>query len=65
VLTVKAGVGDEPLIIVGVVVAYLVALLMSAPPSAGGDAAERSTGTAEDAPEMGAPAPETAGEPVA
>jgi len=48
-----------------VVVAYLVALLMSAPPSAGGDAAERSTGTAEDAPEMGAPAPETAGEPVA
>ena len=64
-LTVKAGVGDEPLIIVGVVVAYLVALKMSAPPSAERGAAERATGTAEDAPEMGAPAPEPAGEPVA
>ncbi len=62
-LTVKAGVGDEPLIIVGVVVAYLVALLMSAPSSAEQDAAERATGAAEDAPEMGAPAP--APEPVA
>src|SRR5205807_8881622 len=30
-LTVKAGTGDEPLIIVGVVVAYVVTLLVSAP----------------------------------
>jgi hypothetical protein len=33
-LTVKSGTGDEPLIIVGVVVAYLVTLLLSPKPSA-------------------------------
>ncbi len=38
ILTTKAGPGDEPLIIVGVVVAYLVTLLLSAPPSESADA---------------------------
>ncbi len=45
-LTVKAGTGDEPLIIVGVVVAYLIALAVPAPGSSSADtgrAAESNT----------------------
>ena len=37
-LTVKSGTGDEPLIIVGVVVAYLIALAVPAPGSSSADA---------------------------
>ena len=56
-LTVKSGTGDEPLIIVGVVVAYLVTLLLSPKPS-GSSAPAASEQTAEP------PRPAAAGAPA-
>jgi H+/Cl- antiporter ClcA len=56
-LTVHAGTGDEPLIIVGVVVAFLVTLLLSTPSTAKAREEERSTDAATPSPEAGAAAP--------
>jgi H+/Cl- antiporter ClcA len=55
-LTVKSGTGDEPLIIVGVVVAYLVTLLVSPKPS-GSSPPTASEQTAEPGPPAAAGAP--------
>ena len=65
-LTVKSGTGDEPLIIVGVVVAYLVTLLLSPKPS-GPTAPASSEQTAEPArpaPAATPAAPAAPAEPV-
>ena len=59
-LTANAGTGDEPLIIVGVVVAYLVSLFFVQLPTANGSDADRATAASQAAPERGAPAPTTA-----
>jgi H+/Cl- antiporter ClcA len=60
-LTAKAGVGDEPLIIVGVVVAYLVTLLISgrAPTPSADEAPRPAPGTEAAAPVAGALAQST------
>ena len=56
-LTVKSGTGDEPLIIVGVVVAYLVTLLLSPKPSgATAPASPEQTATPAHPAAAGAPA---------
>ena len=54
-LTSHAGTGDEPLIIVGVVVAYIVTLVLSAPARA--TAPEAEPAAPAEAPDVGAPAP--------
>ena len=46
-LTVKSGTGDEPLIIVGVVVAYLVTLLLSPKPSGSAPTGSAPTASSE------------------
>lgn len=56
-LTVHAGTGDEPLIIVGVVVAYLVSLQTTAVLSAKSTPADHTVATPTRAAEVGAPAP--------
>jgi H+/Cl- antiporter ClcA len=58
-LTAKAGTGDEPLIIVGVVVSYLVTLVLSALVSAKAPEDDRTAAT-DDAGGAGANAPATA-----
>ena len=55
-LTVKSGTGDEPLIIVGVVVSYLITLLLSPKPS-GSNAPPASERTAKPARPAAAGAP--------
>jgi chloride channel protein, CIC family len=54
-LTSHAGTGDEPLIIVGVVVAYIVTLVLSAPARA--TAPEAEPAAPAEAPDVGSPAP--------
>jgi len=56
----KAGAGDEPLIIVGVVVAYLVMLVVTAAPSAKQAAAERPVAQTTRTPAVAAPEPAAA-----
>jgi H+/Cl- antiporter ClcA len=48
-LTVKAGTGDEPLIIVGVIVAYLIALALPAPASSSADTGPVAASTSQGA----------------
>jgi H+/Cl- antiporter ClcA len=57
-LTIKAGTGDEPLIIVGVVVAYLISVLFVRPPAV--KDGDRAVAASQEAPERGAPAATTA-----
>jgi len=61
-MTSTAGTGQEPLIIVGVVVAYLVAVTMSAPSAE--SASAHDAGRAQAAAEAGAAAPAAAREPA-
>lgn len=58
-LTSKAGVGDEPLIIVGVVVSYIVTLLVSAPSAPNSSDADRAVAASSQPsePRSQAPAP--------
>jgi hypothetical protein len=55
-LTVHAGTGDEPLIIVGVVVSFIVTLGVSAPAAADARAGDQSTAAPSPAPGLGAAA---------
>jgi H+/Cl- antiporter ClcA len=63
-LTATAGVGDEPLIIVGVVVAYVVAVAMSRIRPAESGSAQPVAASVAREPEAGAPAPAGASEPA-
>jgi H+/Cl- antiporter ClcA len=56
-LSSHAGTGDEPLIIVGVVVAYIVTLVLSALAPATAPEAEPAAVAPAEAPDVGAPAP--------
>jgi H+/Cl- antiporter ClcA len=56
-LAVHAGTGDEPLIIVGVVVAYLVTLVLSAPARSTAPEAEPSAAEQDQVSDVGAAAP--------
>jgi hypothetical protein len=57
VITSHAGTGDEPLIIVGVVVAYIVTLVLSALGPTTESEAEPAAAAPAEAPDVGAPAP--------
>ena len=56
-LTANAGTGDEPLIIVGVVVSYLVTLRLSAPAPAASPAGDGAVAAQTPTPEAGAAPP--------